>query len=101
MLHIYSFKPPTTHLYALQLSPNLGNPQILIPILTKCQHLFSETITLPPTGNTSDHKIPLQPNAKLVNIPLRHSAMKKYVIESLLKDMLHQEVIQHSHMPPL
>lgn len=73
--------------YTLQLPKPTDTPENLSQLLLTYKYLFVEPTTLPPTKGTFDHKIPLQSDSKAVNIrPYRYSAMKKDIIERLIKD---------------
>ncbi|XP_075099367.1 uncharacterized protein LOC142176177 [Nicotiana tabacum] len=62
--------------------------------------VFAEPAALPPQRGAFDHRIPLQPGVKPINIqPYRHSSLKKYIIEKLVKEMLQQGVIQYNNSP--
>lgn len=62
--------------------------------------IFNEPVSLPPKRGTFDHRIPLQPGSKPVNIrPYRYPTMKKDIIEKYVTDMLQQGVIQYNNSP--
>jgi hypothetical protein len=65
-------------------------------LLKEFHMVFAESTQLSPVSNL-DHKIPLFPGAKSVNIrPYRSFLIQKEEIERLVKDMLKNGIIQHS-----
>ena len=65
-------------------------------LLKEFHMVFAESTQLSPVRNL-DHKIPLFPGAKSVNIrPYRSFLIQKEEIERLVKDMLKNGIIQHS-----
>ncbi|XP_056690204.1 uncharacterized protein [Spinacia oleracea] len=66
----------------------------------KHSDIFADPIELPPHRGVFDHTIPLEPNARPVNIrPYRYPLKKRDVIEQLVQDMLERGVIQNSASP--
>ncbi|XP_056690258.1 uncharacterized protein [Spinacia oleracea] len=62
--------------------------------------IFADPEELPPHRGVFDHTIPLEPNARPVNIrPYRYLLKKRDVIEQLVQDMLERGVIQNSSSP--
>ena len=71
-------------------------PPEVQPLLDKHQQVFTTPDSLPP-HREFDHKIPLLPGAKHVNVkPYRYNPMQKQEIETQVTTMLNQGVIQHS-----
>lgn len=71
-------------------------PEWLTPLLQRFEPLFSEPKSLPPPRST-DHHIPLLEGANPVNVrPYRYPHFQKQEIESQIKEMLSQGIIQHS-----
>ena len=74
-------------------------PNQINEVITEFQHLFREPIELPP-HTQFDHRIPLLPNVKPVNMKLyRYSPTQKDEIEKQVAMMLHQGIIQTSVSP--
>ncbi|XP_021846729.2 uncharacterized protein [Spinacia oleracea] len=62
--------------------------------------IFADPDELPPHRGVFDHTIPLEPNARPVNIrPYRYPLKQRDVIEQLIQDMLERGVIQNSSSP--
>lgn len=62
--------------------------------------VFEEPTTLPPQRGVHDHKIPLEPNARPVNIrPYRYPLKQRDIIEQLVQEMLDRGIIQDSSIP--
>ncbi|XP_070031874.1 uncharacterized protein [Nicotiana tomentosiformis] len=100
MIHVMVDPPQSIKLISLHLSKDEAVPQPLHDLLNTYLTVFSEPTAFPPQIGVFDHKIPLQPGSKLVNIiPYRYSSMKKYIIEKLAKKILQQELIQYSNNP--
>lgn len=97
MLHVIADQPTSAsnnQLNAFHLDKEHNIPSHIEHLLRKHPHVIAEPASLPPISGPFDHKIPLQPGVKVVNIrPYRYSAMKKYIIEKLVKEMLQQRVI--------
>lgn len=68
-------------------------------VLTKHKDIFQEIFGLPPKRDC-DHKIPLEPDAKIVNIrPYRLPHHQKDVMEGIIKTMIDKNVIRDSTSP--
>jgi len=60
-------------------------PTQLTPLLSECNDLFLDPTGLPPSRGVFDHRIPLKPDAKPINIrPYRYPLRQKDVIEKLV-----------------
>lgn len=76
------------------------NNKDLQDLLTDYSDLFDMPTTLPPFRKRFDHQIPLITGASPISQrPYRYSITQKNAIDSLIKDMLHQGVIQYSTSP--
>lgn len=74
-------------------------PQPILQVIEQYLDVFQEPQELPPQ-RSQDHKIPLVPGAKPVNIrPYRHSHEQKGEIERQVKEMLGNSIIQGSNSP--
>lgn len=104
-----------TQLCMIQLIPTLCNemqwysletrmlPEInseLSNLLVEFKGLFEEPTQLPPSRGVFDHRVVLQQGTEPINKrPYRYPSVKKDVIESLVKQMLDQGIIQPSCSP--
>ncbi|XP_021765492.1 uncharacterized protein LOC110730018 [Chenopodium quinoa] len=62
--------------------------------------IFADPAELPPLRGVFDHKIPLVPNASLVNIrPYRYPLKQRDVIEQLIQEMVDRGIVQNSSSP--
>jgi hypothetical protein len=88
------------YLHKLQVQePNTPIPTLLQKLLEKFREVFAEPSTLPPQREI-DHTIPLQPGAKIVNSrPYRLSHHQKDTMETLILQMLKNQVIRLSVGP--
>ena len=90
----------------VQLCPITTDPSTLEVIPTEVQQiidssdsLFKEPNVLPPSRDF-DHKIPLLPGVKPVNVkPYRYAPTQKDEIERQIKEMLANGIIRPSHSP--
>ena len=72
----------------------------MTPLISEYSDLFSDPTGLPPSRGLFDHRIPLKPDARPVNIrPYRYPLKQKDVIERLVQEMLDSGIIQHSCSP--
>ena len=69
-------------------------PTEISPLLETCKPVFEEPKGLPPI-RPHDHSIPLKPNATPFSIkPYRYPFVQKNAIETIVKKMLEQGIIQ-------
>ncbi|KAL0847723.1 hypothetical protein Bca101_020969 [Brassica carinata] len=62
--------------------------------------LFEEPSELPPFRDGFDHRIPLEAGANPVNLrPYRYSTLQKDEIDTMVRSMLHEGIIQASNSP--
>ncbi|XP_033146964.1 uncharacterized protein LOC117133923 [Brassica rapa] len=62
--------------------------------------LFDEPTELPPFRDGFDHRIPLESGANPVNLrPYRYSSLQKDVIDTMVRKMLDEGIIQASSSP--
>lgn len=88
------------HFHDLQLSSTNTVSSVIDQLLLQYNKIFSNYVALPPRRGPFDHRIPLQPGTKPINLrPYRYSSMKKDIVETLVKDMLDQGVIQYINSP--
>lgn len=74
-------------------------PKNIQSLLENYRDVFQEIPTLPP-ARACDHKIPLVPDAKIVNIrPYRLPHHQKNVMEGLIKEMISKNIIRDSTSP--
>ncbi|XP_019267598.1 PREDICTED: uncharacterized protein LOC109244894 [Nicotiana attenuata] len=72
----------------------------LLNLLNEFKELFKEPTQLPPSRGVFDHRIVLQTGTEPINKrPYRYPSVKKDVIETLVKQMLDQGIIQPSSSP--
>lgn len=77
-----------------------AHPASLHTLLSEYKDLFSDPTGLPPSRGIFDHRIPLKPDAKPINIrPYRYPLKQKDFIEGLVQEMLDSGIIQHSCSP--
>ena len=78
--------------------PVLANAKI-VGLLADYAEVFQEPTALPPTMK-HDHRIPLQSGAQPVNCrPYKSSFFQKKEIKRMVKEMLHNSIIQPSVSP--
>jgi hypothetical protein len=74
-------------------------PQLLQPLLAQYASVFESSNELPPARKI-DHRIPLVPNYKPINIrPYRYSYFQKLELEKIIAKMLQSHVIRPSTSP--
>nr|XP_009762104.1 PREDICTED: uncharacterized protein LOC104214174 [Nicotiana sylvestris] len=72
----------------------------LLALLDESKTIFDEPSQLPPSRGVFDHRIILQNGTEPINKrPYIYPSIKKDVIETLVKQMLDQEIIQPSSSP--
>ncbi len=86
-----------------QSTSNPDDTSEVFPALQEVLNQFADVFETP-TGlappRSVDHKIPLQPEAKLIKLrPYRHSYEQKGEIEKQVKEMLESSIIQTSNSP--
>ncbi|XP_019263582.1 PREDICTED: uncharacterized protein LOC109241311 [Nicotiana attenuata] len=83
----------TMHCQALHMT-TADSTAIIDQLLHQYHLVFAEPTSLPPQRGAFDHRIPLQPGSKPVNVrPYRYSSIKKDIIEQLVNEMLQQGAI--------
>lgn len=81
------------HCQALHM-PATDSTSIIDQLLHQYHLVFAEPTSLPLQRGAFDHRIPLQPGSKPVNVrPYRYSSIKKEIIEQLVNEILQQGVI--------
>ncbi|XP_075103527.1 uncharacterized protein LOC142178098 [Nicotiana tabacum] len=86
-------------LHALHMPDDAILPQPLSKLLDSYKRVFLEPTTLPPQRGAFDHRIPLQPGTKPVNIrPYRYFSTKMDIIEKLVKEILQQGVMVQNNL---
>ena len=76
-----------------------GIPQLVLQVLEQHRSVFALPRGMPPKRQF-DHRIHLAPNTKPINVrPYRYPYFQKNEIESQVRDMLDQVIIQRSQSP--
>lgn len=69
-------------------------------VLAEYAGIFEEPTQLPPSRGVFDHHIPLKEGSLPVNSrPYRYSPVQKDVIETMVREMMNQGIIQYSSSP--
>jgi len=77
-----------------------GSSDHIGPLLDQYGDLFTAPMGLPPCRGVFDHRIPLHPGTKPINIrPYRYPLKQKDIIEGLVQEMLDSGIIQPSCSP--
>lgn len=80
---------PTLLLYCPTSASTHVESKELLALKTQFQHVFHEPGELPPSRGIFDHIIPIEPNAKPINIrPYRYPLKQRDVIETSIHELL-------------
>ena len=96
----YEYESPSLLLHDSKELSKESKSLELSQLKTQFKHIFIEPTTLPPPRGLFDHRIPLEPNARPVNIrPYRYPLRQRDIIENLIQELLERGVIQESNNP--